>query len=210
VGLRYHRADLVFWDIIMINRRTMLTAALVGAALPFAARAEGQGATKGAVSRITAYVFSFAGLTGGDIRLAEYTGRPFLVVNTASLCGYTPQYAGLQEIWTEFHGRGFGIIGVPSNDFGGQEPGGAEQIAETAHHQYGVAFPITAKAVVIGPNAHPFYKWAAEARPKDVPKWNFHKYLIGRDGYIADVFPSAVEPTDTRIRTAIARALADT
>ena len=82
------------------------------------------------------------------------------------------------------------IIGVPSNDFGGQEPGGSSEIAETAQHQYGVTFPIAAKAVVKGPNAHPFYKWAADARPKDVPRWNFHKYLIGRDGYIAEVFPS--------------------
>jgi glutathione peroxidase len=195
----------------MIDRRTMLSAALAAAALPFAARAESQGTpAKGAVSRITAYAFSFPGLTSGDVRLSEYGGRPFLVVNTASLCGYTPQYAGLQQIWTEFHGRGFGLIGIPSNDFGGQEPGGATEITETAHHQYGVTFPITAKAVVSGPNAHPFYKWAAEARPKDVPKWNFHKYLIGRDGYIADVFPSSVEPTDTRVKTAIARALADT
>ena len=113
-------------------------------------------------------------------------------------------------MWTEFHDRGLTIIGVPSNDFGGQEPGGASEIAETAQHQYGVTFPIAAKAVVKGPNAHPFYKWAAEARPKDVPRWNFHKYLIGRDGYIADVFPAAVEPTDTRVKTAIARALADT
>ena len=153
--------------------------------------------------------FRFRGLDGGDISLAEYTGRPLLIVNTASLCGYTPQYAGLQELWTEFHGRGLMIIGVPSNDFGGQEPGGSSEIAQTAQHQYGVTFPIAAKAVVNGPNAHPFYKWAAAARPKDVPRWNFHKYLIGRDGYIADVFPSAVEPSDTRVKTAIARALAE-
>jgi glutathione peroxidase len=189
----------------MIDRRTMIATVMAASAAPFTARAEGQ-----AVSRITAYAFSFPALTAGDIPLAEYTGRPFLVVNTASLCGYTPQYAGLQEVWTEFSGRGFGIIGVPSNDFGGQEPGGAAEIAETAQHQYAVTFPITAKAVVTGPTAHPFYKWAAEARPKDVPKWNFHKYLIGRDGHIADVFPSAIEPTDTRVKTAIARALADT
>ena len=161
-----------------------------------------------AVSRITAYAFSFPALSEGELRLADYTGRPLLVVNTASLCGYTPQYAGLQQLWTEFRGRGFGMIGVPSNDFGGQEPGGAVEIAETAQHQYAVTFPIAAKAVVIGPNAHPFYKWAAEARPRDVPRWNFHKYLVGRDGYISDVFASAVEPTDTRVKTAIARALA--
>ena len=100
---------------------------------------------------------------------------------------------GLQELWTEFHGRGLMIVGVPSNDFGGQEPGGATEIANTAQ-QHGATFPIAAKAVVKGPNAHPFYKWAADIRPKDVPRWNFHKYLIGRDGYIADVFPESVDP----------------
>jgi glutathione peroxidase len=124
------------------------------------------------------------------------------------LCGFTPQYAGLQELWTEFRGRGLMIIGVPSNDFGAQEPGSPTEIAKTAQHQYGVTFPIAAKAVVKGPNAHPFYKWAADARPKEVPRWNFHKYLVGRDGYIAEVFPETVEPSDTRVKTAIARALA--
>lgn len=190
----------------MIDRRTILTAALAVAAGPVATRAA---RAQAAMSRITAYAFSFRSLDGGDISLAEYTGRPLLIVNTASLCGYTPQYAGLQELWTEFHGRGLMIIGVPSNDFGGQEPGGSSEIAETAQHQYGVTFPIAAKAVVNGPEAHPFYKWAAAARPKDVPRWNFHKYLIGHDGYIADVFPSAVEPSDTRVKTAIARALTE-
>jgi glutathione peroxidase len=185
----------------MIDRRTVMAGALVLLA-GRSARAET------AASRITAYAFSFPALSQGEIRLADYSGRPLLVVNTASLCGYTPQYAGLQQLWTEFGERGLGMIGVPSNDFGGQEPGGAAEIAETAQHQYAVTFPIAAKAVVVGPNAHPFYKWAADARPKDIPRWNFHKYLIGRDGYIADVFASAVEPTDTRVKTAIARALA--
>jgi glutathione peroxidase len=190
----------------MIDRRTILSAALAAAAGPLATCAA---SAQAAMSRITAYAFSFRALDGGDISLADYTGRPLLIVNTASLCGYTPQYAGLQELWTEFHGRGLMIIGVPSNDFGGQEPGGEREIAATAQHQYGVTFPIAAKAVVNGPEAHPFYKWAAVARPKDVPRWNFHKYLIGHDGYIAEVFPSAVEPSDTRVKTAIARALAE-
>ena len=162
------------------------------------------------MSRITAYAFSFAALGGGEIRLADYAGHPLLIVNTASLCGYTPQYAGLQELWTEFHDRGLMIVGIPSNDFGGQEPGGTTEIAETAQHQYGVKFPIAAKAIVRGANAHPFYKWAAQARPRDVPRWNFHKYLVGRDGYISEVFAETVEPSDTRIKTAIARALAET
>jgi len=189
----------------MMNRRTIMTAAL--AALAGAASTRVAMAQAG-MSRITAYAFSFPALTGGDIRLAEFAGHPLLIVNTASLCGFTPQYAGLQELWTEFHGRGLTIIGVPSNDFGGQEPGGATEIAATTE-SHRVNFPIAAKAVVKGPNAHPFYKWAAQARPKDVPRWNFHKYLIGRDGYIADVFPETVEPRDTRVKTAIARALAD-
>jgi glutathione peroxidase len=187
----------------MIERRTILTAALAVIAAPVSY-------AQTPVSRITAYGFSFPALDGDDIKLADFAGKPFMVVNTASLCGYTPQYAGLQELWTEFHGRGFAVIGVPSNDFGGQEPGGSKEIAETAQHQYGVTFPIAAKTVVKGANAHPFYKWAAEARPKDLPRWNFHKYLIGRDGYIAEVFPESVEPADTRIKTAIARALAET
>jgi glutathione peroxidase len=189
----------------MISRRTMMTGALAAMTAPLSTPA----LAEAAVSRITAYAFSFPALEGGDLRLADYTGRPLLVVNTASLCGYTPQYAGLQELWSEFRERGLTVIGVPSNDFGGQEPGGAGEISETAHHQYGVTFPIAAKAIVVGPKAHPFYKWAADNRPKEVPRWNFHKYLLGRDGYIAEVFPSAVEPTDTRIKTAVARALAD-
>jgi len=162
-----------------------------------------------AMTKVTAYAFSFAALAGGEIRLADYSGRPVLVVNTASLCGFTPQYAGLQQLWTEFHDRGLMIVGVPSNDFGAQEPGGAPEIAQTAQHQYGVTFPMAAKAIVSGVEAHPFYKWAANARPKEVPHWNFHKYLIGRDGYIAEVFPETVEPLDTRVKMAIARALAD-
>jgi glutathione peroxidase len=190
----------------MINRRAILTsglAAFAGAALSQRASAQA------AMSRISATTFSFPALDGGEIKLADFAGHPFMVVNTASQCGYTPQYAGLQALWTEFHDRGFQLVGVPSNDFGGQEPGGAAEISATAQHQYGVTFPIAAKAVVSGPAAHPFYKWAAAARPKDVPRWNFHKYLIGADGTLAEVFPSSVEPTDTRIKTAIARALAE-
>jgi glutathione peroxidase len=189
----------------MIDRRTITMAALAGiasAALPRTVSAQP------AMSRMTAYGFSFPALAGGDIKLADFAGHPFLVVNTASQCGYTPQYAGLQALWTEFHDRGLMMVGVPSNDFGGQEPGDAKEIAQTAQHEYGVTFPIAAKTVVKGANAHPFYKWLAEARPGDVPRWNFHKYLIGRDGYLADSFAEALEPTDTRVKTALARALA--
>ena len=118
-----------------------------------------------AMSRITAYAFSFAGLEGGDIRLADHAGKPILVVNTASLCGYTPQYVGLQQLWARYHQRGLMIVGVPSNDFGGQEPGGAADIMKTAHDEYGIGFPLAAKVQVKGPSPHPFYKWAAGERP---------------------------------------------
>jgi glutathione peroxidase len=190
----------------MMDRRNFLAGLLAAGAAPgIGGRAHAQGE----MSRITAYGFSFPGLAGGEIRLADFAQRPIMVVNTASLCGYTPQYAGLQELWTEFRDRGLTVIGVPSNDFGGQEPGGAAEIANTAQVHYGITFPMAAKAVVKGTNAHPFYKWAAAARPRDVPRWNFHKYLVGRDGYLADSFPESIEPTDTRIKTAIARNLSD-
>jgi len=94
---------------------------------------------------------------------------------------------------------------VPSNDFGAQEPGGVTDIQETAQHQYGVTFPITAKTAVRGQDAHPFYKWAAAERPLETPRWNFHNYLIGRDGRIAAVFSTQIEPTDTKVIAAIAR-----
>jgi glutathione peroxidase len=160
------------------------------------------------MSHITAYAFTFKGLDGGEILLASYAGHPFLVVNTASLCGYTPQYAGLQELWTRYRAKGLIVLGVPSNDFGSQEPGGVTDIHATAQGQYHVTFPITEKAVVKGKDAHPFYKWAALERPAEAPRWNFHKYLVGRDGNLKAGFTSALEPTDPRIIAAIENELA--
>lgn len=184
----------------MISRRHVLT--LLGSALtcPLTTTAFAQAP---AMSRPTAYAFSFNGLDGGSIRLAEHAGKPILIVNTASLCGYTPQYTGLQQLWTRYRDRGLLIIGVPSNDFGGQEPGGAAEINKTAHDEYGVSFPLAAKADVKGPQAHPFYKWAALEKPGEAPRWNFHKYLIGKNGHIAAVFATQIEPTDARVVSAI-------
>lgn len=188
-----------------VDRRRLL-ALLAGTGPPAFAAPKTKGA---AMSPITAYAFSFAGLRGGSIRLADHAGKPMMVVNTASLCGYTPQYAGLEKLFEQFHDRGFTIIGVPSNDFGGQEPGGATEISATANKEYGVTFPLAAKVDVKGPNAHPFYKWAAEQRPRETPKWNFHKYLVDSDGYIAAVFPTETEPTDTRVIEAVAKQLVE-
>src|SRR5215204_6422338 len=129
------------WCIMLIGRRHIL--ALLGTSLASPAIAQAP-----AMSRPTAYAFSFAGLDGGSLTLAAHAGKPILIVNTASHCGYTPQLAGLQQLWTRYRERGLLIIGVPSNDFGGQEPGGASDIIQTAHADYGVAFPLTAKAEV--------------------------------------------------------------
>ena len=159
------------------------------------------------MSRITAYAFTFKGLDSGEILLSSYAGHPILVVNTASLCGYTPQYTGLQALWTRYRDKGLIVLGVPSNDFGGQEPGGVTEIGKTAHEEYHVTFPLTDKVAVKGANAHPFYKWAALERPLEAPRWNFHKYLIGRDGHLKAGFSSAVEPTDPAVIAAIEKEL---
>jgi glutathione peroxidase len=185
----------------MLTDRRIFLSIIVGA-LAAPARAQAP-----AMSRITAFAFHFDGLDGSDIRLAEYAGRPILIVNTASQCGYTPQYAGLQELWKRYRDRGLVVIGVPSNDFGGQEPGGPHEIAETAVNHYGASFPIAAKAVVSGSTPHPFYKWASAQRPLDRPRWNFHKYLIGHDGMIAASFSSEIEPTSVSVITAIEKEL---
>ena len=191
--------------IMMLDRRNVLT--LLGAASvgTLASRANAQAP---AMSRPTAFAFSFAALDGGSLRLAEHSGKPILIVNTASQCGYTPQYAGLQDLWNRYHARGLMILGVPSNDFGGQEPGGAPEIEQTAHQGYGVTFPLAAKAEVRGSGQHPFYKWAAAERPLELPRWNFHKYLIGRDGHVVGSFPAQVAPDDPKLIAAIDKELA--
>jgi glutathione peroxidase len=188
----------------MIGRRVFL-AQLVSAAAATAAAPRIVLAQSPGMSRANAYAFSFKTLDGGTVRLAEFSGRPILIVNVASQCGFTPQYAGLKGLQERF-GDKIAILGVPSNDFN-QEPGGASEILATAKGHYGVSFPLTDKAALRGPDAHPFYRWAAAERPLDVPSWNFHKYLVGRDGRLAAVFPTRVEPMDARLIEAIAREL---
>jgi glutathione peroxidase len=186
----------------MIDRRYWLLGAALAALAPRFAQATAMS------SRFTAYAFTFKSLDGSDISLASYAGHPILVVNTASLCGYTPQYSGLQALWTRYRDQGLMVLGVPSNDFGGQEPGGKTEIEKTAQGDYHVTFPLTEKAAVKGAGAHPFYKWAAQERPLEAPRWNFHKYLIGRDGRLKAAFTSAVEPDDPSLIAAIEQELA--
>lgn len=179
----------------MIDRRVLLSGMASGIlAGPALAKASGAA---------SAYDFSFPGLEGGTIRLADYRGRPLLVVNTACECGFTPQFAALQELSTGYKDRGLVVIGVPSGDFGDQEFESAEEIAQFVKMQYGITFPMTAKQNVRGDKAHPFYRWIAATRPADVPRWNFHKILIGRDGQVASVFPTSIHPSDKRVSAAI-------
>jgi len=187
-----------------IDRRTIL--GLIGGLAAAPIPCVSASAQSPAVSRTTAYAFSFKTLDGADLRLAQHAGKPLLIVNTASLCGYTPQFAGLETLWARYRERGLLVLGVPSNDFGGQEPGAAADIQRTAH-AHGASFPLMAKVDVKGEAAHPFYRWAALQRPLDTPRWNFHKYLVGRDGLIAGAYPSAVEPLDARIIAAIEKEL---
>jgi glutathione peroxidase len=157
----------------------------------------------------TAYQFSFPGLWTDRVPMTAFEGEVVLVVNTASRCGFTPQYEGLQQIYDEYHPQGFEVLGVPANDFMEQEPGSAEEIQEFCTLNYGVTFPMTAKTQVKGENRHPFYAWAEEqAGEATVPQWNFHKLLIGRDGRIIRAFPTRTEPTSEEVRAAIAAALA--
>jgi len=150
--------------------------------------------------RMRGYDFEFTSIDGEKLALSQYRGRPVLVVNTASLCGYTPQYQDLETLWRKYRDRGLVVVGVPSNDFGEQEPGTAKEIKQFCEGNYAVDFPLTDKQDVIGAAAHPFFRWIAEELGEaGAPRWNFHKYLIAPDGSIAGAWPSQVRPTDKEI-----------
>lgn len=156
------------------------------------------------------YEYSFPVLIGdGEVNLANYRGKVMLIVNTASKCGFTGQYKGLEKLYNDYKDKGLVIIGVPSNDFGGQEPGSEKEIAQFCEFNYGVTFPMTAKQVVSGDDAHPFYYFARETLGYlAAPKWNFHKYLIARDGTLVDYFHSTTTPDSERLTQAIEAELA--
>jgi glutathione peroxidase len=159
----------------------------------------------------TAYEFSFKTLTEQQpLALKQYKGKVLLIVNTASRCGFTSQYDGLEKLYQKHKESGLIVIGVPSNDFGGQEPGTNEEIAHFCKFNYGVTFPMASKEVVSGKEAHPFYLWAQKTLGfGTAPKWNFHKYLINRHGKLVDYFNSTISPDSTGINRAIEKALAD-
>lgn len=157
----------------------------------------------------TAHDFVFEKLEGGKLDMSQYKGKAVLVVNTASFCGYTPQYEGLQSLWESYKDKGLVVLGVPANNFGAQEPGSAAEIKNFCEANYSVDFPMTDKVDVVGGGAHPFYKWAkATLGDGNVPKWNFHKYLVNTEGELVAAFPSAVKPESAEIKAAVDKALA--
>lgn len=153
-----------------------------------------------------AWSFRFPSLEGGEHDLAAWRGRVLLVVNTASFCGFTPQYAALQRLHDRYRERGLVVLGVPSNDFN-QEAGSNQQVREFCDAQFGIDFPMAAISSVRGAQAHPFFRWAAERGGRE-PRWNFHKYLVARDGRSVRGFATRVAPDSAEMIRAIEAALA--
>jgi glutathione peroxidase len=182
----------------------LLVAALAAASsLSLAAHA----AAGGPVSPDSFYALKTTTLQGQPADLSQYAGQVALVVNVASQCGFTPQYAGLQKLFDERKGQGFVVLGFPSNDFGGQEPGSADEIASFCKKNYGVTFPIFSKLVTkAGPEQSPLYGYLGQSG--SLPSWNFGKYLLGKDGKVVKYFPSKVTPDSPELREAIDAALA--
>ena len=158
---------------------------------------------------MTAHEFSFEGIDGRPIALADYKGKALLVVNTASQCGFTPQYDDLQALHRRYGDRGLVVLGVPSNDFGAQEPGTNAEIRSFCETSFGVEFPMTGKQAVVGRDAHPLFRWIAdEAGEGAAPRWNFHKYLIDGGGHLIGAWPSRVRPVSPEITGEIEKLLA--
>ncbi len=146
----------------------------------------------------SAYDYQFTGINGDLIKLSEFKDKVIVVVNVASRCGYTPQYENLQSLWSEYKSKDLVVIGVPTNNFR-QEPGTNEEIKDFCEANFGITFPMTEKMSVIGSNSHPFYKWARDDFGIGaIPKWNFHKIIIGKDGKVAETFSSITKPTSKK------------
>jgi glutathione peroxidase len=154
------------------------------------------------------YEYSFAALGGGALPLERFRNQPIMLVNTASECGYTPQYMTLQQLYMDYQQSGLVVVGIPCNDFGGQEPGPEEEIERLVREDFGVTFPMTAKYSVIGPEMHPLFRAMAERLGPDVlPRWNFHKYLFNRRGELVEHWPSDTPPDDPALLREVAKHL---
>ena len=155
-----------------------------------------------------AYDFSFTSIDGEPLPLETFKGKPVLVVNVASKCGLTPQYEGMEALYRDYRDKGLVVLGVPCNQFAGQEPGTEEEIKTFCQVKFDVDFPMTSKVDVKDSGRHPFYAWAEqELGTPAVPVWNFHKILIGKDGEALAAFGPRTDPQDAAIKTAVEQAL---
>jgi glutathione peroxidase len=155
-----------------------------------------------------AYDFNFNDLDGSVLNLSEFKNKIMVIVNVASKCGFTSQYDDLQKVWEKYRKKEIVLIGVPSNDFGNQEPGNNEDIKNFCEAKFGITYPMTEKVIVKGKNAHPFYKWAKENHGNSaVPKWNFHKIIVGKNGKVIDTFASITNPSSKKFVGALEKAL---
>lgn len=156
----------------------------------------------------SAHDVAFTSIEGTPLPMSTYAGKAVLVVNTASLCGFTYQYGALQEVWERYRDRGFVVLGVPSNDFGQQEPGKEAEIKQFCEVNFDVDFQLTTKQSVKGRDAHPFFRHvAATLGESSLPRWNFHKYLVDPEGRLVGAWPSKIEPGSAEITGAIERVL---
>lgn len=187
-----------------MNRRQAIALSASAAAFGLTA----QTAPVRAAGAKDAWQFSFTSIEGAPMPLSDWRGKVLLVVNTASFCGFTRQYEGLVTLWQEYRDRGLIVVGAPSTDFQ-QEYEESSEIKDFCEFTYGVDFPLTEPLHVVGSQADPFFKWAAAETGHRV-RWNFNKYLIGRDGRIVTWMPSRLEPTSPEARKAIEQALAAT
>ena len=151
----------------------------------------------------TAYDFEFNSIDGDLIKLSQYKDKVIVVVNVASRCGYTPQYEDLQRLWTEYKSKNLVVLGIPTNNFR-QEPGNNKEIKNFCETNFGITFPMTEKIDVIGSNSHPFYKWARKDHGIGaIPKWNFHKIIIGKNGKVVETFSSITKPSSKKFTKTI-------
>ncbi|MBK9263328.1 MAG: glutathione peroxidase [Polyangiaceae bacterium] len=153
------------------------------------------------------YDFTMKDIWGADKSLADYRGKVVLVVNVASQCGFTPQYEGLEKLYEKYSDKGLVVAGFPANDYGAQEPGTDSEIATFCTSKYGVKFPMFSKITVKGSGKHALYAFLTQAEPAGEVKWNFEKFLVGKDGQVITRFPSSVAPEDEKLVQAIERAL---
>jgi len=152
------------------------------------------------------FSFTFQKNDGNPLKLNEFEGKALLVVNTATECNFSYQFEHLEQVWRDRKDEGLVVVGVASNDFGGQEPRSGKTLSNYCTRKYGITFPLTDRTPVIGADAHPFYKWAA-TEAGSAPRWNFHKYIVGRDGEVVASFPSSVDPHSAQMALAITAAL---